>query len=362
MFHNLLKFSLIFTVACSFKSNENISFTIQKSLEVQNASSTLAEWEGSPYGLISIQKQIETLNNDEKTEACENFKALDNKNLSTFDQIIGSHFLDPSCTQDLLARLDHYYGEQKTALQQNLALNHLIKDPSLQLSSVGQPQETLDGGFVFVNKEEMVETSSLNLPRGEIILTFDDGPHPTRTTAIQNLLTQYHVRSNFFAIGASILNVPHSYDIILNAVNNLGMIYGSHSMGHGKPLNAVSFATAQQEIDHGHDLMVAAAQADSGFFRFPYGARNQNLKNYLSQEKRVSFLWNMDSLDWKIKDSTKLYQNVMNEINREKRGILLFHDIHQQTVDILEPLLEELHRAGYKIKLAVPLEWKDSYH
>lgn len=119
----------------------------------------------------------------------------------------------------------------------------------------------------------------------------------------------------------------------------------------------MSLDNAKAEIKNGHLNVVAANDnIDSGFFRFPYGSSTPEIIGYLKKNFMVSFFWNMDTMDWKYADATKLYNHTVNEINREQKGVILFHDIHQQTVDVLDILLENLREAGYTVKIAVPLK------
>ena len=294
-----------------------------------------------------------------EAEVCTAFEKITNAQLSVFDEEIESKTLiQLPCHNELISRLNTYYEQQKIELYTHLLS---LQNTGVGLESVGTPSEKLFGGFVYVDTDNTVEVSNLALPKGEILLSFDDGPHPTRSALIEDILAKYGVRSNFFAVGNNLKDKSWAYTTLNNAVHNLGFIYGSHSMTHTDPLDKMPFAQAQAEINNGHFYMVDATQVDSRFFRFPYGARNAQLKAYLGSIGMTSFLWTMDSLDWQIKNTTDLYANVVKELNREKRGIMLFHDIHQQTVDILEPLLADLQNAGYTIKLAVPLKWKDKY-
>ncbi|HAR43796.1 MAG TPA: hypothetical protein DCS07_14365 [Bdellovibrionales bacterium] len=68
----------------------------------------------------------------------------------------------------------------------------------------------------------------------------------------------------------------------------------------------------------------------------------------------ASFYWTMDTRDWQIRDPEALYQNTLKELNREKGGIILFHDVHEQTVLILPRLLNELRARNFTTYVFVP--------
>ena len=62
----------------------------------------------------------------------------------------------------------------------------------------------------------------------------------------------------------------------------------------------------------------------------------------------------MDSEDWRTRDPHKLFLNVLAQIDREGRGIILFHDIHEQTLIVLPHVLAELAARHMKTVVFVP--------
>jgi peptidoglycan/xylan/chitin deacetylase (PgdA/CDA1 family) len=53
-------------------------------------------------------------------------------------------------------------------------------------------------------------------------------------------------------------------------------------------------------------------------------------------------LWNVDSLDWADPVPASIAQRVLTQVEKQKRGILLFHDIHDRAAVALPLLLDEL--------------------
>ena len=58
-------------------------------------------------------------------------------------------------------------------------------------------------------------------------------------------------------------------------------------------------------------------------------------------------LWNIDTLDWKNKDSDYLTDYVLKEVN--DGNIILFHDIHKTSIDAINKLLPLLYVNGYQV-------------
>jgi peptidoglycan/xylan/chitin deacetylase (PgdA/CDA1 family) len=180
-----------------------------------------------------------------------------------------------------------------------------------------------------------------DLGPNQIAITFDDGPHPTRTNEVLQILKDYGVRATFFEMGAHVKNVPD----ITRAQAAAGHAIGSHTMTHPElpKLARTSMPQAQDEITDAQELLEDLLGMPAPFFRFPYGARTAALQSFVKEKGLATFFWNMDSLDWKIKDPKALLANVIQEMDREKNsGIMLFHDIHQQTVLTLPLVLEEM--------------------
>ena len=66
------------------------------------------------------------------------------------------------------------------------------------------------------------------LPAGQIALTFDDGPHATRTARVLEILAAAGVRATFFEIGRNAAAHPE----ISRRVVAAGHTVGSHTFSH----------------------------------------------------------------------------------------------------------------------------------
>ncbi len=93
-----------------------------------------------------------------------------------------------------------------------------------------------------------------------LYLTFDDGPHPTVTPFVLDLLARYNAKATFFCIGQNVVRYARLYDRICNE----GHRVGNHTHRH---LNG--WKTADR--DYLADVKEAATYIDSPLFRPPYG-------------------------------------------------------------------------------------------
>ncbi|MDP0971336.1 polysaccharide deacetylase family protein, partial [Klebsiella pneumoniae] len=79
-------------------------------------------------------------------------------------------------------------------------------------------------------------------------------------------------------------------------------------------------------------LLDAAGRNGDALFRFPYGARNDGALTTIEALKLRSMMWNVDSLDWSDPIPKSIAARVLAELDKQQRGIVLFHDIHARTV------------------------------
>ncbi|XLZ72329.1 polysaccharide deacetylase family protein [Massilia sp. SR12] len=192
-----------------------------------------------------------------------------------------------------------------------------------------------------------------SLPPKTVLLTFDDGPHATYTDEVAAILKQYGVPAVFFQVGKNLGQVDAKGKEALskNAAASRRLLEGGHVLANH------SYSHALLSKEKGDQLYGEIAQADqllkavdtrrSPLFRFPYGARNAEGMAVLSKLGLRSVMWNIDSLDWADPVPTSIASRVLDMVEKEKRGIILFHDIHERTVKTLPLVLDKLVADGY---------------
>ena len=78
-------------------------------------------------------------------------------------------------------------------------------------------------------------------------------------------------------------------------------------------------------------------------FRPTYGGYNNRLKGYTDLK---FVLWDIDSRDWKVKSKERILNNILPYVKPGK--IVLMHDNHVYSVNVLEDLIKNLKNNGYK--------------
>lgn len=192
------------------------------------------------------------------------------------------------------------------------------------------------------------------LPKKTVVLTFDDGPHRRYSEEIAAILKQYDAPAVFFSVGRNIGTLDANGAAHLGAgaevsrkLKAAGYVLANHSLTHAQ-LSKQSGDGLKAEILGTDALLRAVDPQRSSLFRFPYGARNKEGMHMLADAHLKSVMWNIDSLDWADPVPSSIAERVLRSVDKEGRGIILFHDIHERTVKALPLVLEKLAAEGYQ--------------
>jgi peptidoglycan/xylan/chitin deacetylase (PgdA/CDA1 family) len=206
----------------------------------------------------------------------------------------------------------------------------------------------LAGRTIVVNR-----ISDIALRRGEVVLTFDDGPMPGKTEAILNALDTAGVKATFLVVG----QMARSYPALVRKVASRGHTIGTHTQNHSN-LRAMSLPAAMGQIEAGIKSVSAAlipgVERVAPFFRFPYLADTVALRSHLAAQGIVVMDVDIDSKDYFQSTPDQVRQRTLQRLAQRGSGIILFHDIHQRTATMLPALLADLRAKGYSVVRLVP--------
>jgi peptidoglycan/xylan/chitin deacetylase (PgdA/CDA1 family) len=198
--------------------------------------------------------------------------------------------------------------------------------------------------------DQYLKTEPKFLEPGEVVLTFDDGPMRRYTMPILEALDEQCVKATFFSVGRMALADPAT----LREVIRRGHTIGTHTWSH-KKLSALSAAAMKREVELGLSAVAAAAGTPiAPFFRFPYLGHSKASLDYIRGRGIGIFGIHVDSKDFRTKSPGVVLRNVLAQLEREKKGILLFHDIQPSTAGALSSLLADLKERGFKVVHIVP--------
>lgn len=174
--------------------------------------------------------------------------------------------------------------------------------------------------------------------RKQIVLTFDDGPNDKSTVEILTILNKYDVKATFFVLGQNVVKYPD----VVKMMHEQGHEVANHSWSH-KDLTKLNPTQMNAEMDRASNAIFKAIGEYPTAYRPPYGAVNANVREEI---QLTPVLWNIDTMDWHHKDPVKTLENV--KANAKDGGIVLMHDIHQQSAEALEAVIQYLQEEGYE--------------
>ncbi len=180
----------------------------------------------------------------------------------------------------------------------------------------------------------------------EVVLTFDDGPMPWVTKSILDTLDRFCTKATFFSVGKMALAYPGTVKEVLARGHTLG----SHTFSHPFNLPHMKAEAAHDEIERGlAAVATAAGMPVAPFFRFTGLSDSAVLLAYLQKRGMATFSVDVVSNDSYISDKQRLIDWTLEEVARNKGGIILFHDIKTTTAKALPEILAALKARGYSV-------------
>lgn len=173
--------------------------------------------------------------------------------------------------------------------------------------------------------------------KSEIVLTFDDGPHPTLTPKLLDILKIENIKAIFFVLGENVAS-GKNIDIVKRAYDE-GHIIGNHTYSH-KNLRSLSESEIRNEIMK-TEVLIRDFLTVPKLLRPPYGSTNLTVNKIIQELGYTSVLWNVDTLDWQ-KKSIKWVEDSIEHITLREDSIVLMHDIHKTTVNNVIELVKSI--------------------
>lgn len=178
----------------------------------------------------------------------------------------------------------------------------------------------------------------------KLCLTFDDGPDPTNTPRLLDVLERHGVPATFFLLGKRAERHPG----LVERMRASGHEIGNHSYGH-KKLILCSRAEIEQEVDAGAAAIRKAGGGDPGLFRPPHGLRDPRVLSVTADRGYKCILWSVMPWDWTQPPSTWIERWV--RFRAHAGAIVVLHDgggDRSGTVEAVDRLLPRLLDRGFE--------------
>ena len=189
----------------------------------------------------------------------------------------------------------------------------------------------------------------------QIAITFDDGPDPTYTPQLLDVLKTKHAKATFFLIGIPSENDPG----LVKRIYDEGHEIGNHTLTHPN-ISEISTWRFEKEINVTERLFGAKLGVKPLFFRPPYSIDQE--PDTADEVKPLELTQDMgyitvgdkiDPSDWSLNprySAEQIADNVFRSL--DKGNIILLHDgggDRSQTVKALPLIIDGIRARGYKI-------------
>jgi len=184
----------------------------------------------------------------------------------------------------------------------------------------------------------------------EVVLTFDDGPRPESTPVVLKALAEQCVQASFFMNGEPL----RQHAALARQVRDAGHSVGMHGYRHE---HFPQLPAAAQLADL--DAMIAAYRealgAEPAAWRFPFLEESPPLLAALGERAITVMSIDAGAEDW-LPDQTPqmLADKLFGQLAKSGGGIILLHDVQDQTARALPFLLQQLKANGYRV---VHVDW-----
>ena len=186
--------------------------------------------------------------------------------------------------------------------------------------------------------------------RGEIALTFDDGPDPVVTPAVLALLDAHGVKATFFCVGTQAALHPE----ICRDMVRRGHSIENHSEQHRHNFSLLGPAGFQRELEAAQTTLTAITGERPQFFRAPAGLRNPFLDPVLHRLGLQLASWTRRAYDTRVGDPAGVLRKLT--LCLQAGDILLLHDRHAAftpngrpvILEVLPLLLDSIRQAGLR--------------
>jgi peptidoglycan-N-acetylglucosamine deacetylase len=219
-----------------------------------------------------------------------------------------------------------------------------------------KPGQSVDEAWAAATAQEV--SPSLATP-GEtmrfghrVALTFDDGPDPTTTPAILDILRDHNLKATFFVIGARAEQHPE----LIQRIVSEGHTLGNHTYYH----RDMTKLPPEQMLKELRDTQAVISQvlgshSQVTLFRPPCGAPYNtetdmlpSFQGFMQEQKMYPVMWSVDSRDWALRDQPDLIVNNVVQNTPEDGGVILLHDTQPQTIDALPGIIDRYTAANFE--------------
>ena len=196
----------------------------------------------------------------------------------------------------------------------------------------------------------MVRLPAVAARRGEVAITFDDGPDPEVTPRVLDLLDARRARASFFCVGERAAAFPH----LVREIVRRGHSIENHGLGHSIAFGWYGPWRLRHELETAQQMLSEIAGTPPAFFRAPFGTRSPFLEPVLARCGLRYVSWTRRGYDAVDRDGARVLRRLVKGL--AAGDVLLLHDgvaVRERrgaatVLAVLPQLLERLAEGGLK--------------
>ncbi len=245
-----------------------------------------------------------------------------------------------------LSMVLHAAGAIAVAIQPALwpwALGALVGNHLVLIAAVLWPRGRLLG-------PNLMRLPATAAGRGEVSLTFDDGPDPEVTPRVLELLDRHQAKASFFCIGEKAVAFPET----VKESARRGHSVENHSYGHPFAFAFYGMSGLRREVESAQAVIAGITGRAPLYFRAPAGFRSPLLDPVLAKCRMRYVSWTRRGYDAVRRDPVRVLQRLAHGL--AAGDVLVLHDGARARTDAGEPvvlavlpaLLDQLAARGLK--------------
>lgn len=170
-----------------------------------------------------------------------------------------------------------------------------------------------------------------------VALTFDDGPGEY-TDELLDILDENDAKATFYVLGSKLDSYSEEVERMVREDHQVG----NHTWDHAD-LATLSASQIKDDLQRTDKAIEDVTGQRPTTMRPPYGSLSDTARETID---KPMLLWDVDTLDWDHRDPQTTVDIAAEET--DEGSVLLFHDIHETTVEAIPEVLETLSEDGYE--------------
>ena len=190
--------------------------------------------------------------------------------------------------------------------------------------------------YLFGVRSELFIKSARKQMGPDVLLTFDDGPHPDHTPLLLDILHRHQVKAMFFLIGLEAQKFPD----IVKRIDDEGHIIGNHTWSHHIRTTFMPASAYFHELSLCTNLLESIIQTPIKYYRPPFGVLNPSIAKAVQRSNLAVVGWSLRSFDTLATNPNRLLRRLKRKV--KSGDIILLQEKMDVTMEIIEEYILHL--------------------